>query len=543
MRDHATEPSPELRSAYAPVEREFDDELLPIVEGSLPGALRGTLLRNGPGTMVRFGVRYGHPFDGDGMIVRFAIDGEGVRYRNRWVRTREFLDEEHAGRPLYRSFGTNLPGGLSRNLLRTAFKNAANTSLVRHGGKLLALWEGGLPHLVDEESLDTIGRYDYQGRLANRFAWLERYLTPELPFSAHPKIDPHSGELINFGVFQGSRNRLVTYRVTPEGRMATPAHRSLDYPSFVHDFVITRSWEIFFLSPFAFDPLPTLLGWKSPATALHEEAGRPTRILLIPRGDQGVPVEILARPFFAFHCAGAWEESDGRVMVDVMRMDRLPRPEELAHAIAGESVQGAPPHPLPLLTRYRIDPRGATVDEVTMTDHPAELPRTAVEAGEPHRYVYTVGTVPGEPAPIFHSILKLDTTSAPARVVRCDFGPDLPGEPIFVPFPEGGQEDDGWLLTLVYQAREHRSELVVLDARDLRRVCAARLPHHVPPGFHGIWVARRQSSTEAGPGCSMQGGGPGGPAGSRTPPPPTRGRAWPGGGTTRARSGRGAGEG
>ena len=113
------------------------DDTLRVTEGVLPPALRGVLYRNGPGKMEVFGTRYDHPFDGDGMVTRFSFDGRAVHYRNRFVRTSEYAAEQRAGRMLYRSFGTNLPGGLRRNFLRLRFKNAANTSVVLHGGKLL----------------------------------------------------------------------------------------------------------------------------------------------------------------------------------------------------------------------------------------------------------------------------------------------------------------------------------------------------------------------------------------------------------------------
>ena len=122
---------------------------LRIAEGALPPSLRGVLYRNGPGKMEVFGTRYDHPFDGDGMVTRLSFDGRAVHYRNRFVRTAEYAAESRAGRMLYRSFGTNLPGGFRRNFLNLRFKNAANTSVVLHAGKLLALWEGGQPHALD----------------------------------------------------------------------------------------------------------------------------------------------------------------------------------------------------------------------------------------------------------------------------------------------------------------------------------------------------------------------------------------------------------
>ena len=148
---------------------EFDDVPLELVEGALPPDLVGTLLRNGNGHFEQHGVLYDHLFDGDGMVARFRFDGQRVIYRNRYVRTDEFVAEEAAGRMLYRSFGTNLPGGLRANFGKTQFKNTANTSLIAHGGHLLALWEGGLPHALDPDSLATLGRFDYGGVLRNPF--------------------------------------------------------------------------------------------------------------------------------------------------------------------------------------------------------------------------------------------------------------------------------------------------------------------------------------------------------------------------------------
>ena len=209
-----TETRPDLADLHARASRARPDEVsteLVVREGRIPEDLRGVLFRNGPGKQEAFGVPYTHPFDGDGMIFRFAFEGGRVHYRNRFVRTSHFLAENRAGRMLYRGFGTNLPGGLAKNLFRTTFKNAANTSVVRHGGVLLALWEGGLPHAVAEDTLATIGPYDFEGKLASPFSRIERAISPHLPFSAHPRICPRTGELFGFGTSYGPKNRLLLY--------------------------------------------------------------------------------------------------------------------------------------------------------------------------------------------------------------------------------------------------------------------------------------------------------------------------------------------
>lgn len=74
------------------------------------------------------------------------------------------------------------------------------------------------------------------------------------------------------------------------------------------------------------------------------------------------------------------------------------------------------------------------------------------------------------------------------------------GEPIFTPRPGGVSEDDGWVMSVVYQGDEKRSNLVILDARDLSKgpVATIRLPHHIPigkpkplpsmPGMHSVQI-------------------------------------------------------
>ncbi|MBJ7330948.1 MAG: carotenoid oxygenase family protein, partial [Solirubrobacteraceae bacterium] len=176
------------------------DYVVEEAEGALPEGLVGTLYRNGPGRLEVGGQPLGHMFDGDGMLSMFAFDGSGdVTYRNRYVRTSHYLAGRHSDGAPMRGLGTLKPGGPLANALRLPV-NVANTSVVMHGGELLALWEGGKPHALDPDTLETKGVYDYDGELK----WLGA-------FSAHPKIDPLTGELFNFGIDMVPRPMLRCY--------------------------------------------------------------------------------------------------------------------------------------------------------------------------------------------------------------------------------------------------------------------------------------------------------------------------------------------
>lgn len=480
---YVMDPPTDLQEVYVrsnlPVTEE-SDTLLPIVEGAVPDDLRGTLYRNGPGRLEVYGQRYDHPFDGDGHLHRFAFTDRGLAHRNRYVRTREFLEEEAARKILYRSFGTNIPGGLARNFLRMRFKNAANTSVMWHAGRLHALWEAGWPHRIDPLTLDTLARDDLGGMLRPD-SLADRVFQPELPFSAHPRRDPASGDLFNFGVATGPRSSLLLYRLAADGTCLQRERMPLHAPGFIHDFTLTSRYRVFFFTPASFDIRGTLLGLTAPAATLR---ARPeaTEILLLPRrGTQ--PRVLQARGCFVYHFANAFDDGD-HVIVDAVRMDRVPAADAIPRMLAGQTPTD---YPNPYLTRYILDVRTGRVEERRLTDHPGELPTIdPARSANPHRHVYSVARHPDRKLPFSTGILKVDT-DRPASTFR-DFGDHLTGEPIFVPRPRATADDDGWLLSMTYDPARHTGELLVLDASDLRTIARARMPHHSPLGFHGTWV-------------------------------------------------------
>ena len=141
------------------------------IEGELPKDLSGTFLRNGPGRQRIGGRPYGHWFDGDGMISQFSFIEDRVHFRNSYVKTPKYLEETAAQKILYRGFGTQIPGGWPKNVFRFP-ANPANTSIVYHGGKLLALNEGGKPWKLVPDTLETVGEFTYHGREALENGWL-----------------------------------------------------------------------------------------------------------------------------------------------------------------------------------------------------------------------------------------------------------------------------------------------------------------------------------------------------------------------------------
>ncbi len=459
------------------VDKEYTNEEIPM-EGSLPEELNGTLFRNGAGRLVHQGVTYDHPFDGDGMISKFRFEHGKVFYSNRYVRTEEFVEEEQAGKMLYRSFGTNLPGGIWKNFFKMQFKNAANTNVILHGGKLMALWEGGLPHTLDPETLETKGRDTLNGVLENNFSRIDHMIAPELPFSAHPKIDAKTDKLYNFGTAPGTKQRLVLYVVEPDGTARIDRAIPMDGLSFTHDFVLTpKGNRVFFLTPVKFDVWKAFAGLTTPVASIKVQQQKPVTIMVATEEGE----EYYETDFgFVFHFAGGYEVGEDKIVVDALVMPDFPDAEGTRQFMLGETSDILQAQ----LLRYTINRTTKEVTKKLLTPYPAEFPNTHPEADQ-YRYIWGIGAHPQADHHLLSGIIKVDLEKE--ETLHHDLHPDLPSEPIFVP-KEGGAEDEGWLLLLVYRHEVDQVELVVMDAQRLEEVAKGKLPHNISLGFHGCWV-------------------------------------------------------
>lgn len=461
------------RAGFKSLEQEFEYRVDDI-DGRVPAALRGTLFRNGAGRNELNGQWFPHWFDGDGMISAIAFDNSGIRYFNRYVRTDNYVNETRENRVLYRGFGKMKPGGVIANALRQP-GNVSNTSVVLQGDRLLSLWEGGAPYALDPKTLKTLGLEDFGGRVR--------------AFSAHPKIDPDTGDLYNFGIDYGAKTTLTPYRIAAEGTLTAYPAIALPYPVMNHDFVLTEHYLAFCLGPILVHPLKFILGLSSFDGALHWDGGRPTLILLVPRDGSSAPRWIETDAFFQFHFANGFEQ-DGALVVDLTRYpDYLAIGESLRtfwHSDWG--VDG-----MATLMRLRIDLASGQVTARSFdTGNANEFPRINPQrTARPYRYAYIANNPPSQDIGLQRRVTRVDMASG--HTVSHDFGTGrYAGEPVFIATHADGDEDDGVVVTLVYDADANRTDIVGLDARDLvaAPLFTARLRHHVPYSLHGYFTPR-----------------------------------------------------
>ena len=208
-------------SSYCNVEKELSNIELKVVKGEVPNEISGTFYRNGPGRLERNGQWVPHPFDGDGMIAAMKFNKGFVTLTNSFIRTKEWEEEEKAGKFLYRGvFGTQKQGGIFNNAFDVRLKNIANTNVVKLGDQLLALWEASSPHALDPESLKTIG-----------ISTLNNVLKKGESFSAHPRFDPgHNNNhprMVTFGVKTGPKSTIRLMEFATQGKEAAVSYTHL----------------------------------------------------------------------------------------------------------------------------------------------------------------------------------------------------------------------------------------------------------------------------------------------------------------------------
>ena len=233
--------------------------------------MQGTLYRNGPARLVRGDWRVGHWFDGDGAILAVHFREREASAVYRYVQTKGYQEETAAGQFLYGNYGMTAPGPIWNQWLKPV-KNSANTSVLALTERLLALWEGGQPYALDLNTLDTIGVDNLGG------------LKEGLTYSAHPKRDPNTGAIYNFGISLGGLNATLNlYQSDRTGKIIKQSALPLKGVPLIHDFVLAGPYLIFLMPPVRLNILPVMIGLKSYSDTLEWHPQLGTQILVFQR--------------------------------------------------------------------------------------------------------------------------------------------------------------------------------------------------------------------------------------------------------------------
>ena len=453
-----------LTGLYAPVAQELTAAHLPVI-GVLPARLEGIFVQNMPNPAFAPGV--GHSwFDGDGMVHSVEFRGGAAIYRNRFIDTQGLREDRAAGQATY-------IGSLARPGAGKRHKNTANTDLIWHAGRLLALWwEGGEPHELSLPDLKTRGTYDFGGTL-------------DIGLTSHAKRDPKTGDL-HF-ISWGTRRPYLTIGIAgDDGTIKRTVPVDLPGPRVQHDMALSDAYVCVFDFPLAmdFDRDQPALGFKM--------ADQPSRIGLLSRAPGADAMKWFdVEPCYMWHVMCARDDGDDFVLLGVRTRDAT-----------NVDAAGVARNDRPLvdgehrfdsyLYEWRLNTRDGAVRERAVDDALAEFPRVndaCIAAGARHGYL----------ALIDETATTLRAKGLAKYDLR-DFGrEDLlfpPGsfgyEPCFAAPDDSLGEDDGYVVGFVTDAQAETSELWVTKADDFSAgpVARVQLPQRVPPGFHGRWVPR-----------------------------------------------------
>ena len=429
---------------------------LTLLHGRAPQGLAGTLYRNGPARFRRGGTASGHWFDGDGMIRAWGVNDGKATLAARFVDTPKRRLEEKLGGMVQPGFGTqSRPGSRVTSADDT---NAANTSVIAAGGRLLALWEAGSAFAVDPDTLATRGPEVFRSDLGG------------MPFLAHPRMEP-DGRIWNLGL---AGKAAFVWRLSAAGKLEAGQTIALPMGSYIHDFTATARHLVIVLQPWVQDhmalPYVESLSWKP-------ELG--SKVLVVDKDDLSRRRLYELPPFAFYHLGDAWEEKDGTIRFDGC----FEADPGFGQGAARALVEGRYlPSPPARLTMVALRPDGRADMHAAGID--AEFPRSEPQlAGLPRsRTVHVGGYLPGRPFATKIGVWDWRTGKHDAH----DFGARQLVEE-FVPVPGSTCP---LLMGTTLNLDTQRSELHIFDAR---RVAAGPLASWsaamaLPVSFHGNWV-------------------------------------------------------
>jgi carotenoid cleavage dioxygenase-like enzyme len=459
--------SPYLEGIHQPLAKEMNQQNLSLLNGHIPTQLKGIFARNTPNPQFEPIGKY-HWFDGDGMVHGFTFGQGEVSYQSKYITTPSFLAERDAKKSLWSGILENPQPGLP-----TPIKDTANTDLTWHSNQFIASWWlSGTPMSLDTD-FNTIGPATF---------------TQDLPrgasISAHPKVDPNTGDMMCFG-YRLHKKPYYHYAVVDADR--TLKHSiwvDLPHPHIPHDIAITSNYTILMDFPLGWDKNALRRGQRK----IGFNKNLPARFGIIPRFGQADEIQWFeADSCYMYHSVRAFELGDEIILSGCRIQDPIPDQASDDPSIARLDII----HLVPYLHQWRFNLKTGQVHEENLDRTPTEFPRIN------DRYLtqesrYSYHPVMARASTLcFDGIIKYDFHSG--QQVHYRYDEDwLGGEVCFAPDPDRiGQEDGGWIVTVVTNAQKQQSKLLLIDAQHVSHgpmACLA-LPSAIPVGFHAEWAS------------------------------------------------------
>ena len=468
-------PSPAIEGFMAPAR--FEADIFDLeVDGDIPTGIDGAFYRVNPDP--QFPAKAGDDiwFNGDGMVSQFRFENGRAHFKHRWVHTDKFDIEHKAGKALFGAYRNPLTDDTS---VKGRIRGTANTNVIVHGKKLWALKEDSPPVEMDPITMESRGYSDFGGQLKSQ------------TFTAHPKLDPHTGNMCAFGyAAKGLLTPDVNYfEVTPDGRIINEAWFEVPYYCMMHDYGVTRDYAVFHI-------VPSISNWERLEKGLPHfgfDTTLPVYIGVLPRGSDGKDIRWFKGPnLFASHVMNAFNDgTEIHFDIPVAKNNMFP---------FFPDVHGAPFNPIEaqsFLTRWTLDM--SSNDEgfksERLTDLVGEFPRIDDRyAMEAYTHGYLLVSDMEKPSEFtrlglfMNTLAHVDVTTGKKKTWWCGPVSSLQ-EPCFIPKSKTAPEGVGYIVMLANRLKEMRSDLLLFDAQhvDDGPIATIKLPLRIRPGLHGNW--------------------------------------------------------
>ena len=456
------------------------------IEGKIPREIRGSLYRNGPGMFDRNGLIKNNILDGDGMILSFSFKNGKVHYKNRFVRTEKFIEEQKKGKFIYSTWTT---------LHEKPSKSQAGVTVFERNGKLYAFDEYSPPYVLDPKSLKTLG---------------DKKLNPkQTGYQAHTRFDTFNGDWVTFGFdIAGLNDYYLNISVLDKkNKIKKHISRKLDKNYYVHDFYISENYIIIDFQPAVFEFEDFFNGKKSLAGTLkwHEKMGN--KLYIFERkGTNQKPIIIETKTHWSWHTVNAYEEKGNLILenssyenpyhfiyedglfASIMRNEKISPKNPRLDDLVGKSY----------LDRMIVDLKKKSIRHEPLYQKEGwgvDFPMiNLMYEGRKQRYGYFAISSGMNNSHFLNGLMKMDMKTG--KTWDYVFGKQYYiGEPIFVSkrgFKYSySKPEPGWLLSLVYNDKTKKSFLAVMDVESIEKgpIAKVHLKHHVPLSFHGQWVS------------------------------------------------------
>lgn len=445
------------------------------VTGEIPTWLAGSFIANGPAQFELGDFSFNHWFDGFAMLKQFKFNQGKVSFQNKFLRSNQYVHSTKDNKLYTNEFSTYASPTFLGRLIHAVkalgkeipYDNCnVNTTCINN--RYVAMTESN--HIVEfnKENLSTIGEFQFDDSIKGQLSL------------AHPHLDPVTGDMINITIEIDKTNIYHIYRTLPN---STKRELILSYQSntlfYIHSFSITPNYIILFHSPLTlnkykllFDtPFNHALSWKKYQTS---------KFIVIHRQDKKIFEIDANEAFLCLHSVNAYEKNN-EIILDLVCYQHDNVYQELtlmnlrsAHPAlqAGETK------------RYvlNVDKKQCRIHSLSRKDNEFPMINYHLVNGHDYRFVYSIAKS-HEGVYFLNEIQKLNVQTGHTLVWTKDNY--YPGEPCFIPRPDGRDEDDGVLLSLALDVQRQHSCLIILNAKDLQPLAEIALPFHLPFGLHG----------------------------------------------------------